>query len=156
MERCDTLLIIGSNFPYSQFLPEFGKARAIQIDIDGKFIGMRYPTEVNHPPRPDPPDTTQPRPHLAHPRRGLGQQVVVGHGTPSHGRSRPINPMRIVWELSQRIPDNAIVTADSGSAANWYARHLRMRGQMRGSLSGTLATIGPGVPYAIGAKLWPS
>ncbi|MBO0839837.1 MAG: thiamine pyrophosphate-requiring protein, partial [Sciscionella sp.] len=66
--------------------------------------------------------------------------------------AKPVNPMRVVWELSDRVPDNAIVTADSGSAANWYARHLKMRGQMRGSLSGTLATMGPGVPYAIGAK----
>jgi pyruvate dehydrogenase (quinone) len=64
----------------------------------------------------------------------------------------PINPMRLFWELSSRLPPDAIVTADSGSAANWYARHLRFRGQMRGSLSGTLATMGPGVPYAIGAK----
>jgi pyruvate dehydrogenase (quinone) len=66
--------------------------------------------------------------------------------------AKPTNPMRAVWELSQRIPDNAIVTSDSGSAANWYARQLSFRGQMRGSLSGTLATMGPGVPYAIGAK----
>jgi pyruvate dehydrogenase (quinone) len=64
----------------------------------------------------------------------------------------PVNPMRIFWELSKQMPDDAIVAADSGSAANWYARHLRFRGQMRGSLSGTLATMGPGVPYAIGAK----
>jgi pyruvate dehydrogenase (quinone) len=66
--------------------------------------------------------------------------------------AKPVNPMRVVWELSSRIPDNAIVTADSGSSTNWYARHLKMRGSMRGSLSGTLATMGPGVPYAIGAK----
>jgi len=66
--------------------------------------------------------------------------------------AKPSNPMRIAWELSARIPDNAIVAADSGSAANWYARHLKLRGDMRGSLSGTLATMGPGVPYAIGAK----
>src|SRR5690606_25730712 len=66
--------------------------------------------------------------------------------------ARPVNPMRVVHELSERVPDNAIVTADSGSSTNWFARHLRMRGRMRGSLSGTLATMGPGVPYAIGAK----
>ena len=64
----------------------------------------------------------------------------------------PINPMRIFWELSSRLPDDVIVSADSGSSANWYARHLRFTGNMRGSLSGTLATMGPGVPYAIGAK----
>ncbi len=64
----------------------------------------------------------------------------------------PINPEYVVHALDGRLPDDAIVTADSGSAANWYARHLRFRGRMRGSLSGTLATMGPGVPYAIGAK----
>jgi pyruvate dehydrogenase (quinone) len=64
----------------------------------------------------------------------------------------PVNPMRIVWELSTRVPEDAIITADSGSSTNWYARFLKMRGRMRGSLSGTLATMGPGVPYAIGAK----
>jgi pyruvate dehydrogenase (quinone) len=64
----------------------------------------------------------------------------------------PVNPMRIFHELSSRLPDNAIVAADSGSAANWYARHLRFHGDIRGSLSGTLATMGPGVPYVIGAK----
>src|SRR5699024_9003165 len=64
----------------------------------------------------------------------------------------PLNPMRIFWELSARLPENVIVSADSGSAANWYARHLQFTGNMRGSLSGTLATMGPGVPYAIGAK----
>src|SRR4029079_14759913 len=65
---------------------------------------------------------------------------------------KPVNPMRIVWELSERLPDNAIVTADSGSSTNWYARCLRFRDGVRGSLSGTLATMGPAVPYAIGAK----
>jgi pyruvate dehydrogenase (quinone) len=63
-----------------------------------------------------------------------------------------VNPTRLVWELNDQIPDNTMVTADSGSSANWYARHLRLRDHMRGSLSGNLATMGPGVPYAIGAK----
>jgi pyruvate dehydrogenase (quinone) len=159
MRDCDTLLIIGSNFPYSQFLPEYGKARGVQIDIDGSLIGMRYPTEVNL--VGDAKQTLIAL--LAHLRRKedrswrdtvesnvarwwetVEMQAMVS--------ADPVNPMRIVWELSSRIPENAIVTADSGSAANWYARDLKMRGQMRGSLSGTLATMGPAVPYAIGAK----
>ncbi|MDT7586508.1 MAG: hypothetical protein QOE32_4058, partial [Pseudonocardiales bacterium] len=74
----------------------------------------------------------------------MGQQAML--------EAKPVNPMRVVWELSERLPHNAIVTADAGSAANWYARHLRIRGEVRGSLSGTLATMGPAVPYAIGAK----
>ena len=159
MMGCDTLLIIGSNFPYSQFLPEFGKARGVQIDLDGRFIGMRYPTEVNLVGdagatlrallpllrrKDDRSWREQVESNVADWWQTVERQAMLD--------AKPVNPMRIVWELSSRIPDNAIVTADSGSAANWYARDLRMRGQMRGSLSGTLATMGPGVPYAIGAK----
>ncbi len=159
MTGCDTLLIVGSNFPYSQFLPEFGAARGVQIDLDGRLIGMRYPTEVNL---------------VGDARATLARLIPLldrkedrsWRETVERNVARwwdvmerqamvdadPVNPMRIVWELSARIPEDAVVTVDSGSAANWYARHLRMRGRMRGSLSGTLATMGPAVPYAIGAK----
>ncbi|AHH97947.1 thiamine pyrophosphate-requiring protein [Kutzneria albida] len=159
MEGCDTLLIVGSNFPYSQFLPSFGKARGVQIDIDGKFIGMRYPTEVNL--VGDAASTLDALIPLLERKSDRSWRERVERGVRRWWEvmereamvpADPINPMRITWELSARIPDNAIVTADSGSAANWYARTLRMRGNMRGSLSGTLATMGPGVPYAIGAK----
>jgi pyruvate dehydrogenase (quinone) len=159
MRDCDTLVMIGSNFPYTQFLPDLGQARAVQIDLDGRFIGMRYPTEIN----------------LVGDAKAVLQQLlpqiekqtdlswrqtveknVAGWWQTVHNESLvkadPINPMSIVSELSTRIPDDAIVTADSGSSTNWYARCLQMRGSMRGSLSGTLATMGPGVPYAIGAK----
>jgi pyruvate dehydrogenase (quinone) len=156
---CDTLLMVGTNFPYSQFLPEFGKARAVQIDLDGAMIGMRYPTEVNMVA-----DVGQALrallPRLeAKSDRGWREKIeknVAGWwttmGQQAMLEAKPVNPMRVVWELSERLPHNAIVTADSGSAANWYARHLRIRGEVRGSLSGTLATMGPAVPYAIGAK----
>ncbi len=159
MRDCDTLLIVGSNFPYSQFLPEFGQARAVQIDIDGALIGMRYPTEVNivadaaaalHAMLP----RLQPKPDRSW-RETVERNVAAWWQTVERQAmvdADPVNPMRIVWELSQRLPDNAIVTADSGSAANWYARQLRVRGTVRGSLSGTLATMGAAVPYAIGAK----
>jgi pyruvate dehydrogenase (quinone) len=159
MRDCDTLLIVGSNFPYSQFLPEFGQARAVQIDIDGRFIGMRYPTEVNLVG-----DAAATLTALLAKverktdrswRETIEKNVAAwweAMDRQAHVEAKPVNPMRIVSELSTRIPGDAIVTADSGSAANWYARHLRMRGAMRGSLSGTLATMGPGVPYAIGAK----
>jgi pyruvate dehydrogenase (quinone) len=159
MRDCDTLLIIGSNFPYSQFLPEFDQARAVQIDVDASLIGLRYPVEVGL--------VGDARATLAallpklrpNPDRGwrdtVERNVAQWWDTMEKQAmlsADPVNPMRIVWELSERIPDNAIVTADSGSAANWYARHLTMRGTMRGSLSGALATMGAGVPYAIGAK----
>jgi pyruvate dehydrogenase (quinone) len=159
MRDCDTLLIVGSNFPYSQFLPEFGQARAVQIDLDGRLIGMRYPTEVNLvgdsaatlrallPKLTGKPDRSW--------RETIEKNVASWWETVEREAAvdaQPVNPMAVVAELSRRIPDNAIVTADSGSSTNWYARNLRMRGEMRGSLSGTLATMGPGVPYAIGAK----
>ncbi|WP_280390133.1 thiamine pyrophosphate-dependent enzyme, partial [Nocardia wallacei] len=159
MRDCDTLLIIGSNFPYSQFLPDFRQARAVEIDIDGAFIGMRYPTEVNL--IGDAKATVAQLITLVERKQDRSWRETVEKNVArwwevverqSMLAADPVNPMRVVWELSQRIPDNAIVTADSGSSTNWYARCLRMRGDMRGSLSGTLATMGPAVPYAIGAK----
>ncbi|MBB4689117.1 thiamine pyrophosphate-requiring protein [Amycolatopsis jiangsuensis] len=159
MRDCDTLLIVGSNFPYSQFLPEFGQARAVQIDLDGRFIGMRYPTEVNL--VGDSAATLRALlPKLRRKderswRETIEKNVASWWDTVDREAdvaAEPVNPMAIVSQLSRRIPDNAIVTADSGSSTNWYARNLRIRGGIRGSLSGTLATMGPGVPYAIGAK----
>ncbi|MGW0246308.1 thiamine pyrophosphate-requiring protein [Nocardia goodfellowii] len=159
MRDCDTLLIIGSNFPYTQFMPELDQARAVQIDLDGALIGMRYPTEVNL--VGDARATLRELLPLLNRqsnrswRETIEKNVQRWWQTVEHQAmvdAEPINPMRVIWELSQRIPDNAIVTADSGSATNWYARCLRMRGQIRASLSGTLATMGAGVPYAIGAK----
>jgi pyruvate dehydrogenase (quinone) len=159
MRDCDRLLIVGSNFPYSQFLPEFGQARAVQIDLDGTLIGMRYPTEVNL--LGDARTTLQVLlPMLSGPtdrawREKIEENVIRWWRTMERQAmldANPVNPMRIVWELSERLPLNAIVSADSGSVANWYARHLRIRGDVRGSLSGGLATMGAAVPYAIGAK----
>lgn len=159
MRDCDTLLIVGSSFPYSQYLPEFGQARAVQIDIDGSMIGMRYPTEINLVgeakatlramlPLLDRKEDRSWQDGIEQSVRTwwetLEQQAMVG--------ATPVNPMRVVHELSSRLPDDAVVTADSGSSTNWYARNLQLRGQMRGSLSGTLATMGSAVPYAIGAK----
>ncbi|WP_119728776.1 thiamine pyrophosphate-requiring protein [Thermomonospora amylolytica] len=159
MRDCDTLLIVGSNFPYSQYLPEYGSARAVQIDVDGRMIGMRYPTEVNL--VGDAAETLRALIPLLRPRRDRSwRRTVEGNvrrwwntvERQAQVDADPVNPMRLFWELSQRLPDNAMITADSGSAANWYARDLRFRGDMRGTLSGTLATMGNGVPYAIGAK----
>lgn len=159
MRDCDTLLIVGSNFPYSQFLPKYGQARAIQIDSDGSSIGMRYPTELNI---------------VADAAAALDAIIPLLHRTTDRNwrdevegnvtrwwetverqcmlSAKAVNPMRIVWELNERLPANAILSADSGSSTNWYARCLKFREGVRGSLSGTLATMGPGVPYAIGAK----
>ena len=159
MMDCDTLLIVGSNFPYTQFMPEFGQARAIHIDIDGTLIGMRYPTELNM--VADAATALDALiPLLERKQDRSWQEKIEKNVTRWWGTmerqamlsAKPVNPMRIAWELSERLPSNAIVTADSGSSTNWYARMLKFKAGMRGSLSGTLATMGPGVPYAIGAK----
>jgi pyruvate dehydrogenase (quinone) len=159
MMGCDTLLTVGSSFPYTQFLPEFDQARAVQIDIDGKYIGMRYPYEVNL--VGDAAATLRALiPQLKRKQDRAWREDIEKNvarwwevmDAEALVEADPINPMRLFHELSSRLPDNVIVTADSGSSANWYARHLRFRGDMRGSLSGNLATMGPGVPYGIGAK----
>jgi pyruvate dehydrogenase (quinone) len=159
MTGCDTLLVIGSNFPYSQFLPEYGKARAVQIDVDPTMIGLRYPFEVNL--VGDSAETLRRLLPMLEPktdrswREDLEAKVARWWEVMerrAHTSADPVNPELVFHELSSRLPHNAIVTADSGSAANWYARHLRFRGDIRGSLSGTLASMGPGVPYVIGAK----
>ena len=159
MKHCDTLLTVGSNFPYTQFLPEFGQARGVQIDIDGKFIGMRYPYEVNL--VGDATATLRALiPHLQRKdERGWREAIEAGVAgwwssmdAEAEVAADPVNPMLLFRELSLRLPTDAVVAADSGSSANWYARQLRFRGNVRGSLSGTLATMGPGVPYGIGAK----
>ena len=159
MRDCDTLLIVGSNFPYSQFLPDYGTARAVQIDIDGSLIGMRYPTEVNI--VADASAALEALIPLLERKSDRSWRETIEKNVArwwetierqSVLSAKPVNPMRIAWELSKRLPGNAIVTADSGSSTNWYARCLRFSEGMRGSLSGTLATMGPAVPYAIGAK----
>ncbi|MDT7733214.1 MAG: hypothetical protein QOE12_388 [Mycobacterium sp.] len=159
MSGCDTLLTVGSNFPYTQFLPDLGAARAVQIDRSGKWIGMRYPYEINL--VGDSKSTLQALIPLLQRKsdrswRDKIEKDVDDWWTTVQRTAMtdadPLNPMRLFWELSQRLPSNAIVTADSGSAAIWYARHLKFTEGVRGSLSGTLATMGPAVPYAIGAK----
>ncbi|MFF7285007.1 thiamine pyrophosphate-requiring protein [Streptomyces griseorubiginosus] len=160
MRDCDTLLTIGSSFPYTQFMPEFGKARAVQIDIDPHMIGMRYPYEVNL--VGDAKATLQRLIPMLDAERGERKWYETVCDNVKRWRdvmdrraqqsADPINPEYVARALDPLLPDDVIVTSDSGSTANWYARHLTMRPGMRSSLSGTLATMGPGVPYAIGAK----
>jgi pyruvate dehydrogenase (quinone) len=159
MQGCDTLLTVGSSFPYTQFLPAFDQARAVQIDIDGKYIGMRYPYELNL--VGDARATLRALIPLLRRkedrswRENIEAKVTRWWETMEQEamvEADPVNPMRLFHELSTRLPANAIVAADSGSCANWYARQLKFHGDVRGSLSGNLATMGPGVPYGIGAK----
>jgi pyruvate dehydrogenase (quinone) len=159
MMGCDTLLTVGSNFPYTQFLPKLDQARGIQIDRSGKWIGMRYPYELNL--IGDAKSTLRALIPLLERKDDRSWRDEIESNVADWWQTTdrdaltdadPVNPMRIFHELSARLPADAIVAADSGSAANWYARHLRFTGDVRGSLSGTLATMGPGVPYVIGAK----
>jgi pyruvate dehydrogenase (quinone) len=159
MMDCDTLLMIGSSFPYSEFLPEEGQARGVQIDISGRMIGIRYPMEVNL--VGDSAETLKLLiPLLRRKEDRSWRERIEKHVAKWWETMRdramepanPINPQRMFWELSPRLPDNCILTCDSGSAANWYARDLQIRQGMMASLSGGLATMGPGVPYAIAAK----
>jgi pyruvate dehydrogenase (quinone) len=159
MMGCDALLMVGSSFPYSEFLPKEGKARGVQIDLDGRMVGIRYPMEVNLVgdakatlealiPKLDRKDDRDWRRGI---EKGVADWWKLMEERAMLGAD-PLNPQRVFHELSLRLPEGAILAADSGSAANWYARNLKIRKGMMGSLSGTLATMGPGVPYAIAAK----
>ncbi|MFD8810887.1 thiamine pyrophosphate-requiring protein [Streptomyces sp. NPDC059627] len=159
MRECDTLLVIGSSFPYTQFLPEFGKARAVQIDIDPHMVGLRYPFEVNL--VGDAGRTLRRLLPLLEQMEDDSWRTKIENNVKDWWEvmerraaveADPINPEYVTHALNGLLPDDVILSSDSGSAANWYARHLKLRGDMWGSLSGTLATMGPGVPYAIGAK----
>jgi pyruvate dehydrogenase (quinone) len=159
MSGCDTFLMVGSNFMYSEFLPKEGHARGVQIDIDPRLVGLRYPFEVNL--VGDARLTLgalipflQRKTHRAWERqieRSVADWWKLMEDR-AHVSAKPLNPQRVFWELSPRLPDRVILTSDSGSTANWFARDLRLRNDMLASISGSLATMGCGVPYAIGAK----
>lgn len=159
MEDCDTLLMIGSGFPYSEFLPEEGKARGVQIDLQPDMLSLRYPMEVNL--AGDAAETLRALLPLLQEKteRGWRERIEKWRADWDETlekralvEANPINPQRVVFELSPRLPEQAIVTSDSGSCANWFARDLKMRRGMMASLSGGLASMGAAVPYAIAAK----
>jgi len=159
MDECDTFLMIGSGFPYSEFLPKEGKARGVQIDIDGRQLSMRFPMEVNL--TGDSVETLRALLPLLERKTDRSWREKLEAEirdwwelmeTRAMSDANPINPQRVFWELSPKLPDNCILSADSGSVASWYARDLKFRRGMLGTLSGNLATMGPGVPYVIAAK----
>jgi pyruvate dehydrogenase (quinone) len=159
MSDCDTLLMIGSSFPYSEWLPEPGQARGVQIDIDPRRLGIRYPMEVNL--TGDAKETLRALIPLLQRKEDRSWREHIEHEVERWWRiladramqdADPLNPQRVFHELNDFLPDGAIVTADSGSGTNWWARQLRLRTGMRAALSGTLATMGPAMPYAVAAK----
>ncbi len=160
LEQCDTLLLVGTSFPYIEFYPKPGKARAVQIDLDPARIGLRHPVEVGL--------VGDSRRTLAlllpmlsrNGHRGFLEKIQKGmeewwktmeaQGT---RRDKPMKPQVVAWELGKRLRDDAIVSCDSGTIATWFARQIRVkRGQMH-SLSGTLASMANGLPYAIAAQV---
>lgn len=159
MMNCDTLLVVGSSFPYSEFLPPVGQARGVQIDHDGRMLSLRYPMEVNL--VGDSAETLRALLPLLNSKSDGDWRATIEKDVLDWWRlmeqramisADPINPQRVFWELSPRLPAECVVTVDSGSAANWYARDLRLRRGMLASISGTLASMGCAVPYAIAAK----
>ncbi|HET8572652.1 MAG TPA: thiamine pyrophosphate-requiring protein [Edaphocola sp.] len=159
MMECDTLLMIGSGFPYSEFLPKEGQAKGIQIDIDGKMLGIRYPMDVNL--QGDSKATLQKLIPLLTSKKDQGWRKKLEKEIERWWRviearaqntADPVNPQNVFWELSKRLPDNCIISADSGSTAGWFAHILKIRKGMMASLSGNLATMCPGMPYTIAAK----
>ncbi|HZU91847.1 MAG TPA: thiamine pyrophosphate-requiring protein [Stellaceae bacterium] len=159
MSRCDTFFMIGSRFPYSEFLPEEGQARGVQIDIDGRMLNIRYPMEVAL--VGDSKATLRKLIPLIERKSDRSWRETIENDVARwwkvlEGRAmnsaNPLNPQRVFWELSPRLPERVILTGDSGSSTNWFARDLKLRRGMMASLSGGLATMGCGVPYAIAAK----
>ncbi|MEF9897551.1 MAG: thiamine pyrophosphate-requiring protein [Pseudomonas sp.] len=159
MAECDTLLMIGSGFPYAEFLPKEGQARGVQIDLQPDMLSLRYPMEVNL--QGDAGETLSALlPLLTQKTSRKWQKKVEGWRSSwettlekrAMAKAKPINPQRVVFELSPRLPEQAIITSDSGSCANWFARDLKIRRGMQCSLSGGLASMGAAVPYAIAAK----
>jgi pyruvate dehydrogenase (quinone) len=159
MTECDTLLMVGSGFPYAEFMPKDGQARGVQIDIDAGMLSIRFPMEVSL--VGDAAETLRALLPLLEQKPAQGWRSEIESNVKAwwktlddraHQPANPVNPQRVTWELSPLLPDRAVITSDSGSCANWYARDLKMRRGMKASLSGGLASMGAAVPYAIAAK----
>jgi len=152
--------VVGSGFPYSEFLPKEGQARGVQVDIEPAMLSIRYPMEVNL--VGDSAETLRALLPLLEQKtdRSWRERIETDVAAwwkdmeaRAHTTANPVNPQRVTWELSPRLPERAIVTSDSGSCANWYARDIKIRRGMMCSLSGGLASMGAAVPYAIAAKI---
>ena len=159
MTGCDTLLMIGSRFPYAEFLPKEGDARGVQIDIDGRMMSMRYPMEVNL--VGDSALTLRALLPLLERKkdRAWAQKIesAVAKWWETLQRramedAEPLNPQRVFWELSPRLPDRAMIACDTGTTVHWYSRDLKLRKGMQAAHSGNLASMGAAMPYALAAK----
>jgi len=157
MEECDTLIMIGTSFPYMEFLPKPGEAKCVQIEIDPTRVGLRYPVDIALVG-----DSKAVLHHLlpllkkknnkflrkSQDRMKTWNELMEERGTRT---DVPMKPQVVTYNLNKLLEDDAIVTADSGTIATWTARQIEMRGSMQFSLSGSLATMANGLPYSIGA-----
>jgi pyruvate dehydrogenase (quinone) len=159
MTHCDTLLMVGTSFPYAEWLPKEGEARCVEIDLDGRRVGMRYPVDAQL--VGDAKETLRELIPLLRRKEDRSWREEIERQVAEWWRvvedramldADPMNPQRVVWELNGRLPADAILAADSGSSTNWWARDLKIGRHMKATLSGTLATMGPATPYAIAAK----
>ncbi|MGA8644934.1 thiamine pyrophosphate-requiring protein [Candidatus Binatus sp.] len=161
MQGCDTLLVVGSSFPYSEFYPPAGQAKGVQIDIDGRLLSLRYPMSINL--KGDARQTLSALiPMITRKSDRTWQKAIIDDvkdwwkvveaRAHTDGNKGLLNPERVFWELSPKLPEGCIISADSGTTANWYARDLKIRRGMMASGSGNLASMGAAVPYAVGAK----
>ena len=160
LEQCDTLLIAGSSFPYIEFYPQPGKARAVQIDINPVRIGLRYPVEVGIVadcgralesllPRLK---QNKSQDFLKKARKEVKKWDELMHEQSSR-KDKPMKPQVVAWELGKRLDDDAIISCDSGTIATWFARLIPVKNRQKHSLSGTLATMANGLPYTIAAQI---
>jgi pyruvate dehydrogenase (quinone) len=159
MMKCDTLLMIGTGFPWSEFLPKDGQARAVQIDIDAAMLGLRYPVDVNL--HGDSAETLRALLPLLKAKQDRSWYESVTAGVKEWWQTvedramtaaNPVNPQRVIWEMSAALPTDAMVTSDSGTSAPCYAIYYRLKKGQRGTLSGGLASMGAAVPFALAAK----
>jgi pyruvate dehydrogenase (quinone) len=160
MESCDTLIMIGTSFPYIEFLPKPGSAKVIQIDVDNMRIGLRCPVEVGL--IGDSKQTLQKLIPLLQRNENRdflseAQESMKDWKEKMHIREtcmdKPMKPQVVAYELGKRLTDNAIISCDSGTIATWWARHIPYRQGQKHSLSGNLATMAPGLPYTLAAQI---
>ena len=160
MRGCDTLVMLGTNYPYGEYLPKTGAARAVQVDLKPEQLGIRYPTEVNL--WGDVKTTLDALIPMLEQKTDLSwQQRAADEMVEWESEMRAqadlhyddgVNPRRVIQAVNDRLPDDAIVTADAGTTADWYGHHIRLRKQMTGDISGRLATMLAAMPYAVAAK----
>jgi len=159
MRDCDTLLMIGTTFPYGEFLPKEGQAKAVQIDIDPTMLSLRYPVDVAL--HGGAAETSKALlPLLTAKPRGKWRETVESNvrdwwkdeEARAHLEARPLNPEQFFWDGSPKLPENSIFAVDTGMSTTFFARAVKMRGDMKLAISGTLATMGPAISYAAAAK----